>query len=95
MAGYDGATFQIEHRWKEEVIYWEGSTGFCLDAGWGVSPPILYVPSATLWDQVVPVWLRGRRDEVIARLQAHGEHVLEETDSGYTERSVVGREVTR
>ena len=95
MANDDGAAFQIEHRWKEEVIYWEGSAGYRLDGGWGVSPPVLYVPSATIWDEVVPVWLRGRHDEVVARLRAYGEHVLEETDVGYTARSITDREVTR
>jgi hypothetical protein len=36
-----------------------------------------------MWDRAVPRWLRGRRDEVIARLEAHSGHVLEATDNGY------------
>jgi hypothetical protein len=83
MAGYDGGSFQIDFEWKEVVSYWEGDTGMWFAAGWGVSPPSLSVPSAAQWDSVVPAWLRGRRDEVIARLEAHSGHVLEVDEAMY------------
>ena len=44
-----GDDFRIEYRWKEEVVYWEGSQGFRFDAGWGADPSVLYVPSAGIW----------------------------------------------
>ncbi|MGD0808716.1 MAG: hypothetical protein ABSA91_03300 [Acidimicrobiales bacterium] len=71
--------YRVEFRWKEEVIYWEGDRGFVFDGGWGVSPPVTYVPTPELWDEVVPSWMKGRRDEVVARLRAHPGHVLAET----------------
>jgi hypothetical protein len=87
--------FEIEQRWKEEVIYWEGPRGYFLAAGWGGTPPVLAVPTAALWDQVVPPWLRGRRDEVLARLREHSGHVLEETEQGFTGPGAEGRELSR
>lgn len=55
-----------------------------MDAGWGVEPPVVYVPSAALWDQVVPPWLLGRRVEVVDRLAQRSKRVVEDTDDGYT-----------
>jgi len=78
-----GPEFLIQHRWKEQVAYWEGERGFVFDAAWGVTPPILYVPSPDVWAEVVPTWLRGRRDQVVRRLRRRSGHVLEETDAGY------------
>ena len=81
----DGA-YEIEPRWKEEVVYWEGTQGYRLDAGWGVEPGVLYVPSAADWDRVVPPWLRGRRDHVVSRLAEHSRHRIEDADDPYTAR---------
>ncbi len=78
----DGS-YEIEPRWKEEIVYWEGDRGFVLDAGWGVEPGILYVPSPAVWNSAVPPWLRGRRDEVVSRLAEHSRHRIEPTDDGY------------
>lgn len=72
------ADFQIEFRWKEQVIYWEGSRGCIFQGGWGVDPPVTIVPDAATWDRAVPVWLRGRHDEVVARLRAKDGHIVEE-----------------
>lgn len=44
----------------------------------------MYVPSAALWDQVVPPWLLGRRVEVVDRLAQRSKRVVEDTDDGYT-----------
>ena len=86
MRGYEGDGFRIDMRWKEEVVYWEDGQGFLLDAGWGVDPPVLYVPAAARWDVAVPSWLRGRRDEVLARLREHSGHDLVESERGYDGR---------
>lgn len=73
--------YEIEFRWKEEVLYWEGSRGLLFDGGWGVHPMVTYVPSAAIWDDVVPDWARGRRHEIVLRLIEHGaNHRVEETD---------------
>jgi hypothetical protein len=80
---FDGGRFAIEWRWKEEVVYWEGGHGFLFDAGWGVDPPWLYVPSPRIWDVVVPRWLTGRRPEVVERLVAHSGHRVMDDDAGY------------
>ena len=95
MAASDEASFEIETRWKEEVYYWEGAAGFCFHAGWGVTPPVLLVPSLEHWDSAVPGWLRGRRDEVIRRLEAHSEHVLKVDDRGYESGQGSRHEATR
>jgi hypothetical protein len=98
---FDGGSFVIEWRWKEEVVYWEGEHGFRLDAGWGVDPPWLYVPSPRIWDMVVPEWLAGRRAEVVDRLAAHNGHRVMDDDAGYdwmdaeTQGRWTGRAVTR
>lgn len=75
---HSGDGFRIEWRWKEQLIYWEDDQGFLFEAGWGVDPPTLYVPVPAVWDLVTPPWLHGRREEVVARLVAHGGHVLED-----------------
>jgi hypothetical protein len=86
--------FSIEFRWKEEIIYWEGDRGFAFFGGWGATPPITYVPDAETWDHVVPDWLRGRRDQVISRLNAERGHVLVATPD-YSAPATPGREVFR
>jgi hypothetical protein len=73
--------YEIEFRWKEEVIYWEQPRGCTFPSGWGVDPAVTSVPDASTWDRAVPPWLRGRRDEVVARLRADARHeVREERD---------------
>jgi hypothetical protein len=73
---------RIEFRWKEEVIYWEGDRGFMFDGGWGVDPPVTYVPDAASWDAFVPEWMRGRREEIVGRLRAEPGHVVLEAPLG-------------
>lgn len=81
-----GAAWTVESRWKEELWYREGTDEFCFDCGWDAAPYVAYVPSPRSWDRVVPPFLQGRRDEVLARIRAandrHG-HVLEDTEVGY------------
>jgi hypothetical protein len=70
--------FEIEFRWKEEVIYWEGSRGCVFPGGWGVDPVVTHVPDVDAWDRCVPTWLMGRHDEVVARLRSDSRHVVRE-----------------
>jgi hypothetical protein len=73
-----GRDYEIEFRWKEEVIYWEGTRGCFFPGGWGVNPPVTIVPDADTWDRAVPAFLRERHDEVVARLRADPRHVVKE-----------------
>jgi hypothetical protein len=53
-------------RWKEEVVVEdEERRTFVFDCGWGVDPPIAYVPALEDWSTCVPGWLRDRREEVL------------------------------
>lgn len=81
MAGYVGDGFSIEDEWKEVVHYWEGPCGYWFDAGWGVRPPRLYVPAASIWDECVPGWMRHRREVIVGRLRDHSGHLI--VDSAY------------
>lgn len=73
------------------MVYWEDAGGFLFDAGWGVSPPVLYVPSAAVWLETMPGWLRERRDIVIDRLTENSGHTLVTDDLGYYRDSDYGR----
>jgi hypothetical protein len=77
-------SFEVEFRWKEQVVYWDGNRGCVFEGGWGVDPVVTVVPDDSTWDRVVPEWLRGRRDEVCERLRSQPGHVLQEErdDSG-------------
>ena len=85
-------TFEVEGRWKEEVVYWEGSRGFVFDAAWGVEPHVLYVPPEDEWDSVTAEWMVGRRALIVSRLAERSEHVVRE--GGYR-GGPAGRTVAR
>jgi hypothetical protein len=74
----DQLGYEVEFRWKEEVIYWEGARGVVCDGAWGVDPLVTIVPDPTTWDRKTPAWLHGRHDEIVARLRAHPGHVVRE-----------------
>ncbi|MFB2585832.1 hypothetical protein [Herbiconiux liukaitaii] len=78
MMDRDERNFEVEARWKEEVYYWEGERGFLFDAGWGVEPPVLYVPTAEDWEACTPPWMHGRRDLILSRLDGFARHRLRE-----------------
>jgi hypothetical protein len=86
---------EVEFRWKEQVIYWEGTRGFVFESAWGVSPYVTAVPHADSWDDAVPRWLKGRRDEVIARLSAEEGHIIRAEAANYPWDDPALREVTR
>jgi hypothetical protein len=69
---------RAETRWKElmDIVDESGRT-FRLDCGWGVTPPVAYIPYADTWKSCVPVWLRERRDDVIRAIESAG-HVAAE-----------------
>ena len=63
-------------QWKEElVVSDEQGRSFCFSCGWGVEPPVAYVPAD--WPGSVPDWLRDRRGEVLAVMESLG-HVVRE-----------------
>ena len=65
-------------RWKEElIINDESGRTFTFDCGWGVNPPVAYVPPPAKWQSCVPVWLRDRRAEVIEAMKNTG-HVVKD-----------------
>ena len=64
------------------VVYWEGCTGYVFDAGWAVDPP-LFIPSAEMWNEVVPDWLQDRRDVIVDRLASLTGFSLREDVHGY------------
>jgi hypothetical protein len=75
--------WSVESLYKEQLAYREGERSFVFDAAWGVDPYLVYVPDAATWDDVVPDWLRGRREEVVGRIAATSGHTVVETDTGY------------
>jgi hypothetical protein len=74
----DTPDYEIEFRWKELIIYWEGTRGCCFPGGWGVDPPETGVPDADTWDRAVPGFLRGRHDEILGRLRSDARHIVKE-----------------
>jgi hypothetical protein len=81
--GQRSVSFRIRPEIPEMLVYWEGDHGFQFDCGWGVSPPVVYLPNSHLWDDVVPDWLVGRRAEVEERLRRYSGYTLADTDAGY------------
>ena len=76
--------FNILPRWKEELVYSEGPNQFVFQCGWGVTPGVVYVPTAARWEAVVPGWMWGRRDVIVGRLRDFSQHTVEELDGMYS-----------
>jgi hypothetical protein len=71
-------TLVASARWKEQLIITdENGCAFTFDCGWGVTPPVAYVPGPAEWAPSVPPWLRDRRSEVIAAMELTG-HVVKD-----------------
>ncbi len=63
-------------QWKEQLfIRNEDGKEFLFDCGWGVEPPVAYLPAASDWRRCTPSWLHKQRQEVIAVMQHHGHRV--------------------
>jgi hypothetical protein len=74
---FDGGSFRISFEYKEMLTYWEGKDGFVFECAWGVTPPVVFVPSERSWDSQVPPYLVGRRAEVVDRLAKYTSHIVE------------------
>ena len=58
------------------ILYAEGRRTIELTVEPGLKhPTIIHVPSAERWDEVMPEWARGRRDEIMARIRAKCVHL--------------------
>lgn len=68
------APYEIEFLWKEEVVYWEGPHGCVFPGAWGGDVLVTVIPDAASWDAVVPVWMKGRRPEIVERLEDDNRH---------------------
>jgi hypothetical protein len=75
--------FRFEWRWKEELVYHEGDQRMVFYCGWAAEPPIVFVPTAAAWDDKTAGWLRGRRDEIVERIERHSGHVVMSVDWAY------------
>lgn len=65
--------------WKEVLVVTdEDGRSFTVSCGWGVEPPVAYLPSAADWPRSAPPWLRDRRAEVIDLMQQMGHVVAED-----------------
>jgi hypothetical protein len=71
-------TLKSYTQWKELLIVEdEIGNNFCFMCGWGVEPPVAYIPPPDDWAKCVPEWLRERRDEVIDEMKKQ-KHLVEE-----------------
>ncbi|MFN3255412.1 MAG: hypothetical protein ACE37B_06930 [Ilumatobacter sp.] len=84
----------VQFRWKEEVILWDGRQGFVFDGAWGGRFPITIVPDEATWDGAVPEWLHGRRKTVLDRLREEPNHLVQSEDASHW-GDPCEREVTR
>ena len=67
-----------QESWKEIItVTDEDDRSFVFYCGWGVSPPVAYVPATADWVRCTPSWLHARRDEMIALMASMG-HVVHE-----------------
>ena len=64
--------------WTEIInVTDEDAQAFTFSCGWGVEPPVAYIPAESDWRRTMPPWLHERRTEVVALLQQMG-HVVDE-----------------
>jgi len=64
--------------WKEIInVSDEDGRVFTVTCGWGVTPPVAYLPAEADWRRTMPPWLHGRRAEVITLIESMG-HVVDE-----------------
>lgn len=65
------------------ILYSEGGRSIELTVEPGLKHPTrIHVPSAERWDEEMPAWARGRRDEILSRIRdkcVHLDHEIKET----------------
>lgn len=78
----DESGHRFREEWKERLVYEEDGRTYEFDCGWGVTPRVVYVPSAAYWPKATPAWMRDRRDEILDRLRhgMGGRYVVEEDE---------------
>lgn len=71
---------KAREEWKEILVVTdEDDQSFVFYCGWGVTPPVAYVPAEADWVRCMPPWLHTRRGEVMALMASTG-HVVHEGD---------------
>src|SRR3979409_2123459 len=78
--GPSRGSFRIRSEIPEKLVYWEGDHGFQFDCGWGVNPPVVYLPNSDLWDDGGADWWGGRGAE---KLRRYSGYTVADTDAGY------------
>ena len=69
---------RVTSKWKEELyVFDEEGHSFTFDCAWGAHPLLAYIPSVERWPECVPIWLHGRRDEVIAAIKSVNHEVVD------------------
>jgi hypothetical protein len=64
--------------WKEIItVTDEDGQSFTFSCGWGVEPPVAYIPAEADWRRSMPPWLHERRGEVITLLESM-RHVVDD-----------------
>lgn len=84
------SSYSFKEQWKELLVYTEtGDPGgtYTFLCGWGnfERPFSVGVPTAETWDRAMPEFMRGRRDEILARLRdwAGGDYVIDEYEPAH------------
>lgn len=58
------------------ILYSEGKNSIELKVDPGLKgPTVINIPSASNWDSYVPEWARGRRDEIVGRVDNRCQHM--------------------
>lgn len=61
------------------ILYCEGKHSIELTVEPGLKhPTIIHVPSASRWDEQMPAWARGRREEIMSRIGSKCAHLVYE-----------------
>ena len=63
---------------KEILILRDDDRWLLIRCGWGANPPLASLQPVGVWDEVMPDWLRGRRDEVVTLVTQFGHVVCDE-----------------
>jgi hypothetical protein len=74
--GLDASDYKIEITWRA-LNYCEGGRCFKIyidpPSSYG-QPFTFYLPGPDRWNQVLPDWAAGRRDEIVARIKEECAH---------------------